>query len=101
MNEIRDVRVQLEIDTGAGTMCPVTDDYFVLSGIVDQLAGIGMPIDSFDKKPASEGPEMCSVAVEKLYHVDNAKRARWFMRTLWSECQTHPKAVICVIEVGK
>jgi hypothetical protein len=92
---LRDIRIQLEIDTGAGNMCPCSDDFFIKSETMGLYLAAGIDFDVLDKKPATEVCTVVGENIEKFYIHDPQ---RDLLDALIDECLTSPRAVLSVME---
>jgi hypothetical protein len=92
----RDVIVQLVIDTGGRTLCPVSDDYRLTPGMVWTCSVFLLPLELLKDKPASEAATLIRSGLE-LSHVYDAPQTKDFLRKLLADCDDNPRAVVSVM----
>jgi hypothetical protein len=94
--EVRDIRIQLEIDTGAGTMCPVTDDYYITADTEMLYVAAGVDLHALHDEPACQLGLAIVDALPKFFERDPQRPQ---LVELLRDCLTHPAALLAVIEV--
>jgi len=95
----RDVRVQLEVNTGTGTMCPVSDDHFVDFGMMHACEVLGLPIDTLNKLPAMDAAGLITHRLVLIDQYPAVPKTETFLENLLDDCLANPAAIVSVIEV--